>query len=129
MNGDTKSQVDEHNQSLAAGSGVDAAALKKVGKAGIDRQAKTSWTALFHAVANGRLDTARVLLGHGANPEKQLSVAYGKITPMMLAAANGDLDMVKLLFDYAKAEKQVSVIRTRNERISQYRKQMFSGQV
>ena len=59
-------KVDETNKRLQDNDAL-AAGLKKFGKAGIDRQAKTSWTALFFAVANGHLDVVKILFHSGAD--------------------------------------------------------------
>ena len=73
--------------------------LKKFGKGGIDRPGKDTWCPLHIAVAEQNHEVVKVLLKHGAKPDKPLSTRYDKITPLMIAAANSDLDMLKLLIE------------------------------
>ncbi len=63
----------------------------KMGVGGIDRPQKNSWRPLHLAVVEGRLEVVRFLLEVGATADSQLNTTYDKMTPMMLAAANGDL--------------------------------------
>ena len=67
------------------------AAVSKMGVGGVDRPQKNSWRAMHLAVVEGRLEVVRYLLEVGAQPESQLNTSYDKMTPLMLAAANGDL--------------------------------------
>ena len=51
-------------------------------------------------------EVCQVLLENGAVPDKPLNTLYDKITPLMIAAANGDLVTVKVLVENkAKIEK------------------------
>ena len=75
----------------------DEITVKKFGKGGVDKPGKDSWCPLHIAVAHQNHKVTEVLLNHGAKPNKLLSTTYDKISPLMLAAANGDLTMIKLL--------------------------------
>ena len=80
--------------------------LKRFGKGGIDKPGKDTWCPLHIAVAEQNRGVVNVLLKHGANPDKPLGTRYDKITPLMIAAANSDLEMVKILIkSNAKIEK------------------------
>jgi ankyrin repeat protein len=70
------------------GNGV---AVSKMGVGGVDRPQKNSWRSLHLAVAEGRLEIVKFLLEAGAQAESQLNTNFDKMTPLMLAAANGDL--------------------------------------
>jgi hypothetical protein len=74
-------------------SGINAPATSKtnMGVGGIDRPQKNSWRPLHLSVVEGRLEIVRYLLEAGASPDCQLNTLYDKMTPLMLAAANGDL--------------------------------------
>ena len=85
---------------------TDETIVKKFGSGGVDRPGKDSWCPLHIAVAEQKYEVVKVLLKHGANPDKQLGTKYDKMTALMLAAANGDLAMVRLLIENrAKIEK------------------------
>ena len=79
---------------------------KLYGVAQLDKAGKDSWTALHLAVSEGRQDVVALLLESGARPDKQLNTTYDKMSALMLASANGDLEMVKLLVEtgHAKVE-------------------------
>ena len=87
---------------------------KKFGIGGIDLPQRNSWTALHHAVVQGHIDTAKTLLDLGANVERVLSPNYEKLSPLMLASARNDLEMVRMLvLQYrAKIERQDKYKRT-----------------
>ena len=85
---------------------LDEYQLKRFGAGGVDKPGKDTWCPLHIAVAEQSYAVTNILLGHGAKPDKPLSTRYDKITPLMIAAANADLDMVKLLIEKnAKIEK------------------------
>ena len=85
---------------------TDERIVKKFGRGGVDRPGKDSWSPLHIAVAEQNYEVVRVLFKHGATPDKQLGTKYDKMTALMLAAANGDLAMVRLLIENrAKIEK------------------------
>ena len=86
--------------------------LKKMGIGGLNRPDKSSWCAIHYAVDENRIDVVKVLVKYEANFEKQLNANLGKVTPLMMAAANGDLEMVKLLVNHAKIEKHDRYKRT-----------------
>lgn len=74
--------------------------VKKYGPGGVDRPGKDSWCALHLAVvADKGCGVTAVLLEAGAAVDKALSTRYDKMTPLMLAAANGNLAMVRLLVE------------------------------
>ena len=88
---------------------------KKYGRAGVDRPGKDSWCALHLAVvADKGRGVVSVLLEGGATVDKPLSTRYDRMTPLMLAAANGDLEMVRMLIQVGRArvEKQDRYRRT-----------------
>ena len=74
----------------------------KMGVGGIDRPQKNSWRPLHLAVVEGRLEVVRYLLEVGATADSQLNTTYDKMTPLMLAAANGDLVIHHLQFLFTK---------------------------
>ena len=85
---------------------TDQTIVNKFGAGGVDFPGKDSWCPLHFAVAEQNYDVVKVLFKHGANPDKQLGSKYDKMSALMLAAANGDLVMVKLLIENrAKIEK------------------------
>ena len=63
----------------------------KMGVGGVDRPQKNSWRPLHLSVVEGRTQVVRYLLEVGALGDTQLNTTYDKMTPLMLAAANGDL--------------------------------------
>ena len=73
----------------------------------LDQGGKTSWTALHYAVAEGRHGVVKLLLTAGANPNKQLNTTHDKMSSLMLAAANGDLEMVQVLVEQGKAKVEL----------------------
>src|ERR1043165_8812923 len=81
---------------LAARSG-DAATVTRMLKAGADpnmRAGVNDWPALMHAVHKNQLAIAAALLDAGADPNRGYPHDY---TPLMMAAAYGQADMVRLL--------------------------------
>ena len=54
-------------------------------------------TALHHAVMNGNLQIAKLLL---ENKSEVNAKRYGMSAPLHLAAANGNIDIVRLLLSY-----------------------------
>ena len=62
-------------------------------------------------------EVAEVLLKYDANVDSELGASKNKTTPLMKAAARGDLDMVKLLFKHnALIEKKGELVQA-TERI------------
>ena len=86
--------------------------VKKFGRGGINKPGRNSWSPIHHAVSEGHLETVQVLLKHGADANRPLNTKYDKMTPLMLAAANGDLNMVKLLVVKAQIERKDRFHRT-----------------
>jgi ankyrin repeat protein len=75
----------------------DVAEVKRMLKAGADpnvRAGVNDWPALLHAVHKHQLGTAAALLDGGADPNRGYPHDY---TPLMMAAAYGHADMVRLL--------------------------------
>ena len=85
---------------------LDEKTAKKLGTVGINLASKNSWCAAHHAASNGIVAVVKVLARYGADLDKQLNTFYDKLTPMMLAAAMGHLDIVEFLYDHAKAAKK-----------------------
>jgi ankyrin repeat protein len=56
------------------------------------------WTALHFAVNAGHIEIVRSLLSSGANP--QIQEDKDDRTPLLMAAAKGDIESVKLLLEY-----------------------------
>lgn len=60
-----------------------------------ERSGLNDWTVLMHAVRARQHATARALLDAGADP----NLASGESTPLLMAAGQGDEEMVGLLLD------------------------------
>ncbi len=58
---------------------------------------RLGWTPLHYAASKAKIDTARMLLKHGALAN---APAPDGTTPLMMAAYSGDRDMVQLLLDH-----------------------------
>ena len=58
--------------------------LKKFGKGGVNRPGKDSWCPLHIAVAEQHAEVVSLLLSHGANPDKQLSSNYDKVSGKLI---------------------------------------------
>ena len=86
--------------------------MKKFGRGQVNKASKESWTPIHQAVANTNLHVVRVLMDYNADANKPLNTKFDKITPLMLAAANGDLDMVRYLVKHAKVDKKDRYKRT-----------------
>ena len=86
--------------------------VKKFGLGRINKPGRDSWSPIHLAVSEGHLETVEVLLKYGADANRPLNTRYDKMTPLMLAAANGDLDMVKILVSKALIEKKDRFHRT-----------------
>ena len=69
------------------------ALLKK--NADIDAPSRSGGTALLQACANADYEVVKCLVGHKANPNAFL--VENKTTPMLMAAAEGSFDILKLL--------------------------------
>lgn len=83
---------------------ADAVLTKKFGVAGIDRPQRNTWCPLHHAVVEGHVEVADLLLRFGASIEKPVGTNFDRVTPLMLASARGDLDMVILLVKKYRAK-------------------------
>ena len=53
--------------------------VNKFGKGGVNRPGKDSWCPLHIAVAEAHPEVVKLLLSHGANPDKNLSAFYDKV--------------------------------------------------
>ena len=86
----------------------------KFGPAGLNQPQKNSWCPLHHAIVEGHLETAEILLNLGAQIEKPLNANFDRLTPLMLACARGDLEIVTILVTKhrAKVEKRDKYKRT-----------------
>ncbi|KAJ6648044.1 Poly [ADP-ribose] polymerase tankyrase [Pseudolycoriella hygida] len=61
---------------------------------------KVGQTALHKAAAAGRTETISILLLAGADPNKFTPARYDKLTPFMLAAQQGHLDVLKVFLQH-----------------------------
>ncbi|CAH1779903.1 unnamed protein product [Owenia fusiformis] len=84
----------------------------KYGVGGVNRGNRSSWCALHLAIQYASLAMVEILIGYGANVERPLSATQNKVTPLMMAARQGDLALVKLLAKTAKIEKKDRLGRT-----------------
>lgn len=75
-------------ETLSAGSSVP---YGKMGIGGSERPQKNSWRPIHLAVADRKLDIVRYLLDLGVSADVPLNVRCDRMTPTMIAAANGDL--------------------------------------
>jgi ankyrin repeat protein len=102
---------DPHGHLVWAARTGDVAAIRRLAASGIDLDASTitprifvfpdidhtRWTALQHAVQKHQVDTVRVLLECGANPDaRQAGTAT---TPLIIAAGDKDPTIARLLLD------------------------------
>lgn len=55
---------------------------------------QSGWSALLYAAMEGHLDTVKLLLEKGANPDSR---APSQLTPLMIASRNGHIDVVRVL--------------------------------
>jgi ankyrin repeat protein len=58
------------------------------------------WSAILYAAMEGHVDTVKLLLDKGANPDSR---APSQLTPLMIASRNGHIEVVRLLLA-AKAD-------------------------
>ena len=59
---------------------MDEEMIRKYGKGGVNRPGKDSWCPLHVAVAHQQPEVVKILFKHGANPDKQLSSNYDKVS-------------------------------------------------
>ncbi|XP_070180050.1 poly [ADP-ribose] polymerase tankyrase-like isoform X2 [Littorina saxatilis] len=71
--------------------------ITKWGIGGIDRSNRNSYCPIHIAVMNGHIEVLKVLLKNKVNVNKQVSAGKNKLSPLMMAAELGNLDMVRLL--------------------------------
>ncbi|TCV84067.1 ankyrin repeat protein [Sulfurirhabdus autotrophica] len=97
VNRDTNTSNAYSALSLAAYFG-DRATVRRLLESGSDPDIQVGgwYNALHHAVKKDNLDLARTLLVGGANPNIGVSARRGE-TPLMMAAENGSIPMMKLL--------------------------------
>jgi ankyrin repeat protein len=101
---------DPHGHLVWAARTGDVAALRTLAASGIDLDASTAtprvfvfpdldhirWTALQHAVQKHQVEAVRVLLEWGADPDARPNGSY---TPLLIAAADRDPTIARLLLD------------------------------
>lgn len=75
----------------------DEATIGKWGMGAVDRPNRSSYCPVHLAVINGHIDVLKVLLKYKVNVNKPLSAGKNRMTPLMLAAEQGNLDIVRLL--------------------------------
>lgn len=71
--------------------------MSKWGEGGVNRPTWESICPIHIAVQNNDMDLLNLLLKYGANVNKQLSAGKDKLSPLMLAAAHGHLDIARRL--------------------------------
>ncbi|XP_061174017.1 poly [ADP-ribose] polymerase tankyrase-like isoform X2 [Saccostrea echinata] len=79
----------------------------KWGEGGVDRPTWETICPIHIAVQNGDMKLLNVLLKHGANVNKALSAGKDKLTPLMLAAAHGHLDIARRLIQMGATVEQL----------------------
>ena len=80
----------------------DQVSVKKFGLSGVDKPQGNSFCPLHHAVGARNLKVVDMLIDFGVMVDKPLNAFYNKVTPLMMAAALGDLPMVQLLVEKGK---------------------------
>ncbi|KAL8622950.1 hypothetical protein ACOMHN_027071 [Nucella lapillus] len=71
--------------------------ISKWGVGGINRGNRNSHCPVHLAVMNGHMEVLKVLLKNDVNVNKQVSASKNKMSPLMVAAERGCLNMVRLL--------------------------------
>lgn len=75
---------------------------------GLDRQRHDANFQLIKACSDGDVARIRNLLGQGADPKYRNSYAWGKWeTPLMAAAASGNIDAVRLILSQPGVDPHV----------------------
>lgn len=69
----------------------------KYGPAGINRSNRFGSCPLHLAITNGHTDVVKVLLKHQVDVNKPLTASKDKMTPLMIAACKGHLEIARLL--------------------------------
>ena len=59
-----------------------------------------------HCSCHSFQDVAKALIKHGADVNRQLSAGKDKVTPLMLACQNGNLDIARLLVQHKAQVEQ-----------------------
>lgn len=65
---------------------------------------RDSWCPIHLAIDEGHVEVVELLIDLGVNVEKPLNSNCDRLTPLMLASATGNLDIVKLLTTKGKAK-------------------------
>ena len=98
-NGASTNACDRNGNSLlhwAAFNGLTDICRKLLEKLSTDVKARNGWTPLFHAVARGHYDVAKLLLDRGANVN---CVDAGNTSPLLKAISNKQFAIVGLLIE------------------------------
>ena len=61
---------------------------------------------ISHFSCHSFQDVAKALIKHGADVNRQLSAGKDKVTPLMLACQNGNLDIARLLVQHKAQVEQ-----------------------
>ena len=59
---------------------------------------------LSYANIKGNVECAKTLLNYNVDVNKPLNTSFEKMTPLMIAAAKDDIEMVKFLIEQGKAK-------------------------
>lgn len=70
------------------------------------------YTALVYAAQHGRLKEMRLLLEHGANPNRTCGLGYGEESPILRAVREGHCECVALLLDFKATPTESTAIQS-----------------
>ncbi|XP_045173685.2 poly [ADP-ribose] polymerase tankyrase-like [Mercenaria mercenaria] len=70
---------------------------QKWGPGGVDRPSRSSYCPVHIAVSYNHADVLKILIKHQVDVNKVLSAGKNKITPLMIAAGHGDMEICKVL--------------------------------
>lgn len=83
----------------------------KWGAGGVDRPSRSSYCPVHIAVTYNHADVLKILIKHQVDVNKTLSAGKNRLTPLMIAAAKGEMEICKILLQHHAHVEQLDKLK------------------